>query len=179
MRAVRPIDDFVLTDHDGEAWSLRRQLAAGRAALLTFRGTWCPFSLRTWRGLSSLTEEVAATGVPLLGISADDPWTLAGFRIRLDLPYRLLSDPQLVAARRLGVACGRRHPRARTYPAGAFLQSGFFVLDSDGTVLHAWVPDSREVDSLAGGDRPGPREIVAALRLHAVPGGAPAARVAR
>lgn len=169
MRTARIIEEFQLADHEGEPWSLRAQLALGPVGLLAFRGTWCPFSVRTWRCLGAIADEIDATGVPLLGISADEPWTLAGFRMRLDLRWRLLSDPQLVSSRRLGISRGQRHPRARTYPAGAFLQPGFVVLGADGTVLHEWLSPARDRDSLGGGDRPAPAEILAALRRVSTP----------
>lgn len=178
MRSPRTIEEFQLADHEGETWTLRGQLARGPVGLLTFRGTWCPFSVRTWRCLGAVADDIAATGIPLLGISADEPWTLAGFRMRLDLPWRLLSDPQLVTSRRLGVPRGQRHPRARTYPAGAFLQPGFVIVAPGGTVLHEWLPTARERDSLGGGDRPVPAEIVAALR-RATPQTTPAAPARR
>ena len=177
MRESRVIEEFTLNDHEGEPWSLGQQVASGRpVALFTFRGAWCPFDVRNWHGLAALVPFLTPLDVPLLGISADDAATLAGFRMRLALPFRMLSDPRLVAARRLGVSVGRRHPKARTYPAGGFLQPGFVVIGPRRRLLYEWQPESRAPDGLEAAPRPMPTEMVEAIRLVTKPGHGAAAK---
>ena len=69
-------------------------------------------------------------------MSADTPDTLRAFRIEHELPFTMLSDPQLVSAAALDVpiSSGKGyygalalHPSIRHYPRKAFLQPALLI----------------------------------------------------
>ncbi len=70
----------------------------------------------------------------MVGISPDDPATLARFREEHDLPFPLLSDPDHTVAAAFG-AWGVKKNYGREYEG---LIRSTFVIGADGTVEQAW-----------------------------------------
>jgi hypothetical protein len=69
-------------------------------------------------------------------VAADTPDTLRAFRSEYELPYTLLSDPQLVSAEALDTPVSTAkgyygalalHPSIRHYPRKAFLQPALLI----------------------------------------------------
>jgi peroxiredoxin Q/BCP len=67
-------------------------------------------------------------GAEVAGVSADDGASHERFAGRHSLPFRLLSDPGEVARRAFGIP--------KTF--GLFPGRATFVIDADGTILHAF-----------------------------------------
>jgi len=68
------------------------------------------------------------------------------------------------------VRTSSRHPMARGYPAGAFLQPGFFIWDRSGRCLHEWrsAAGLRSLYGAAG--RPTPAAMLQTIRRCLAPG---------
>ena len=79
-------------------------------------------------------ETFLAAGYRVVGISPDDPETLARFRKEHDLPFPLLSDPDHAAAAGFG-AWGIKKNYGREYEG---LIRSTFVIDGSGTIEQAW-----------------------------------------
>jgi peroxiredoxin Q/BCP len=67
-------------------------------------------------------------GAEVVGVSSDDGASHAGFAQRHGLPFRLLSDPGEIARKAFGI------PKT----LGLFPGRATFVIDADGTILHAF-----------------------------------------
>jgi peroxiredoxin Q/BCP len=73
-------------------------------------------------------------GIPVLGISPDDPDTLARFRDQEALPFTLLSDPRHTVLEKYG-AWGEKQNYGKTY-LGVIRST--FVISPQGLIEHAF-----------------------------------------
>ncbi len=93
--------DFVLESDTGASCSLREQ--AGRRLLLVFYpGDDTPVCTRQLCDYRDGIEAFSDLGVEVIGISRDDADSHRRFRQRHDLPFVLLSDPDLAVAEQYG-----------------------------------------------------------------------------
>jgi peroxiredoxin len=92
--------------------------------------------------------EFSKTGVRVLGISRDSPWTHIAWAQALDLDFPLLSDWNAEAVHAFGIAQEHRGMRD-------VAERSAFLVDTGGTVRGAWrygtseVPDMDELLSAA------------------------------
>jgi peroxiredoxin len=125
--------------------------------------------VRSWRELGRLAGSFEERGATLLGLSADTPRELCAMRDKLGIPFTFLSDPQLSCHERLEVPISRRHPKARSYPRGAFLQPALFVWRPDGTVAYEWRQQPRITNLFGASGRLSAAQVLAIVR-DSVPG---------
>lgn len=93
--------DFSLVDADGQMFSLSEH--RGRRLLLVFYpGDDTPVCTRQLCDYRDGIEAFADLGVDLVGISPDNAESHQRFRARHQLPFRLLSDPDLTVAEKYG-----------------------------------------------------------------------------
>jgi peroxiredoxin len=83
-------------------------------------------------------EELRAAGVQPYGISRDSPWTHVAWMQALDLDFPLLSDWNGEATHGFGVAYEHRGMRDVSARSA-------FVVDTDGTILAAWIYEPAEL----------------------------------
>ena len=79
------IKDFSLQDQNDEIWQLSTALQAGPVALISYRGKWCPFCIKTWLGLKKTQQDFARLGVQLVGLSVESPVSPLGQQSRFYL----------------------------------------------------------------------------------------------
>lgn len=118
--------DFDLEADNGTRFKLSDQ--RGRRVLLVFypgdNTPVCTAQLCEYRdGFDDYRE----LGVDVVGISRDDTESHRQFKLRRMLPFKLLSDPDLVAAKRYGAAGMLGMKRA------------VFLVDEDGVIRYAHV----------------------------------------
>ena len=115
--------------------------------------------MSSWRELRTIAAELRALDVAVFGVSADTPADLHRFRERLDLPFRMLSDPMLTTAAALDVPVATManfvavvviHPSVRKYPKRSFVQPALFVWRRDGTLAHRWCQTESSLTNLYG-----------------------------
>ena len=75
--------------------------------------------------------DIDAGGAAVLGISPDEPPALAKFRIKYDLPFPLLSDPEHQVAEAYG-AWGEKTNYGRTYEG---IIRSHFAVDEEGRIM--------------------------------------------
>jgi peroxiredoxin len=85
---------FILPDEQGEPFNLRRKLADGPLMLVFYRGDWWAYCNGQLVSFARDYEEFEERGVRIAGISIDPPSRNATMVEKLDLPFRLLSDPR-------------------------------------------------------------------------------------
>ena len=90
------------------------------------------------RDRSTAFEE---TGVRVLGISRDSPWTHIAWAQALDLDFPLLSDWNAEAVHGFGI--GHEHRGMRDVA-----ERSAFLIDTDGTVRGAWRYGTTEVPDM-------------------------------
>ncbi|HSH27520.1 MAG TPA: peroxiredoxin [Wenzhouxiangella sp.] len=118
--------DFSLPDQDGRTFSLSEQV--GRRILLVFYpGDDTPVCTRQMCDYRDGIEQFSGLGVEVVGISRDDAQSHQAFRRKHDLPFTLLSDPDMAVAAQYGCK-------------GVLgMKRGVFLINTDGVVRHAHV----------------------------------------
>lgn len=118
--------DFSLPDQDGRTFSLAAQ--AGRQLLLVFYpGDDTPVCTRQMCDYRDGIEQFSDLDVEVVGISRDDAQSHRQFREKHDLPFTLLSDPDMTVAAQYGCK-------------GLLgMKRGVFLVDGEGMVRYAHV----------------------------------------
>jgi len=92
-------------------------------------------------------------------VATDASDTLERFRDKHQLPFTLLSDPELRCADALEVPTSARHPMALTYPKRAFLQPALFVWLRSGELAYAWRQTPRLKNLFGAAGRPSGEDV--------------------
>jgi hypothetical protein len=110
----------------------------------------------------------------VLGVSADDPEITAELRTRLELPFTLLSDPELRTADALDApvcagACFAAtlplHPVALPrYPKKAFLQPALYVWTTGPAPAYTWKQRGKLRNLFGAAGRPSGAQVVEVVR---------------
>ncbi len=124
-----PAPDFTLPDQDGAEVSLHDH--AGRKVIVYFYpAAMTPGCTKEACDFRDSIGSLSAAGFQVLGISKDDPTTLAGFRARDHLNFPLLSDADLTVHRLYG-AYGEKSLYGKTVTG---VLRSTFVVDEDGSI---------------------------------------------
>lgn len=91
-------------------------------------------------------EKFAALGIQILGISSDNPFSQKALADSLKLPYPLLSDQYLKAAKAYGAVYGSTGAKV-DYPGLEGRQTGrmFYLVDKQGTLRGKWIGEDLAV----------------------------------
>jgi len=98
------IPKVVLKDVNGKDFDLNMAIAAKPTVLVFYRGGWCPYCSSQLAGLQDLMPELEKIGYQLIAISTDKPEGLMESAAKGHLAYTLLSDANLEASKRMGIA---------------------------------------------------------------------------
>lgn len=79
-------------------------------------------------------DAILAKGAVVIGISADSESSHGKFKVKFDLPFYLLSDPEKVAIQGFG-AWGEKSMYGKTYEG---ILRSTFVIDEKGSIIKAW-----------------------------------------
>jgi hypothetical protein len=105
--------------------------------------------------------------VQVFGIATDTQEQLSDFRIALDLPFTMLSDPLLSSAKVFDIPVSSKtsyatslplHPVLRHLPKRAFLQPAFFLWRGQ-EQLYAWRQTEKLRNLFGANGRPSPQDI--------------------
>jgi peroxiredoxin len=108
-KAVAPLllgnalPDVSLRTLEGAPITLKDAVGGKPAALVFYRGGWCPYCNLQLSGLRLIREDLDALGFQLIAISPDTPAELKKTLDKDALDYRLLSDSSADAMRAFGV----------------------------------------------------------------------------
>lgn len=130
-------------DREGEAVALADFLKGRKAALVFYRGGWCPYCTKHLSALKDAIEPLKAEGFEIVAISPDTPEKLSETAKEHELPYTLLSDGKLDAAKAMGVAFSLDTVTSLKYRAfGVSLVEGslpvpaVFLVDENGVIRY-------------------------------------------
>ena len=130
MSLLNPGDRFpelTVTPVGAAPLQLPDALAGDFAAVLVYRGSWCPYCSGQLRAFQRAKDTLAEAGVKVVALSVDDEPTTKALvdKLRLDFPVGHSADARAIAA-----ATG-----AFVNEEPLFLQSTGFVLDPQGRVV--------------------------------------------
>ena len=128
-----PAPEFTLTDADGKQVALSG-LRGQRAIVYFYPAAMTPGCTRQAGDFRDSVDDLTAAGFTVLGISPDDPGTLAAFREKENLPFTLLSDPD----RKVLEAYGAYGEKLMYGRAVVGVIRSTFVIGPDGTVERAY-----------------------------------------
>lgn len=149
------VPDAPLRALDGKPTTLREALGGKPAVLVFYRGGWCPYCNTHLRELKDIQKDLDALGYKTVALSPDTPEELRKTLDKHALPYALLSDSKMDAARAMGLAFRVDDKTVKKYEQyGIDLERssgekhhwlpvpGLFLVDKDGTVAFVYAnPD--------------------------------------
>ncbi len=111
----------------------------GRVVVLVFYpGDFTPACTAEWRALRERAATLLAEGVEVVGVSSDSLAAHERFAAELDLPFKLLSDPDGTIIQRYGMTNGPRSRRAVVVIGRnglvRYIDAAFAALDSESYV---------------------------------------------
>lgn len=104
LLAGEQIPVLKLQNSSGEIFDLNKSVAETPTILVFYRGGWCPYCSKQLSGLQEIEQDLAKMGYQILAISTDSPESLTKTLGKEKLSYTLLSDADLNAAKRFGIA---------------------------------------------------------------------------
>ncbi|WP_052334054.1 peroxiredoxin family protein [Pedobacter sp. V48] len=142
-----------LLKSSGESFDLNKSVAGKPTILVFYRGGWCPYCSKQLSGLQEVDQDLTKMGYQIIAISTDSPENLTKTMVKQKLSYTLLSDAELNAARKFGIA----FKGPRSYDSFLRESSGgknvnkllpvpsVFILNNKGTILFEYInPDITE-----------------------------------
>ena len=133
------VPDLSLPDTDGVSHRLSEFTASGPAVLVYARGAWCPFCLRQLSDYADRYGEFKRSGIEVVALSPESQRKSRRLRTGLKLPFTVLSDSKLEAAKNFGLI-GHEKPGEPT-PATLVLDSNrkvrLFALNQAGKCVFA------------------------------------------
>ena len=88
---------------DGKTVKLRDDLSGQAAAIVFYRGHWCPFCMKHLQKLQEIEAQMKEAGVKLVAITTDKP-EIAARTQQQGFDFTIYSDSTLNAAKAMGVA---------------------------------------------------------------------------
>ncbi|TQV66710.1 AhpC/TSA family protein [Exilibacterium tricleocarpae] len=142
-----------IADIHGKPYPIQQAWAEKPALVIFYRGGWCPYCNMHVRDLSLGYPQLQAAGVQPLLISVDEPDKSAMVGAQYEIPFPVLSDPQLLAHEAFNVVLELNEETLAKYKEyGIDLKawsgeghnkiavSSAFLIDQSGTVLFSHAP---------------------------------------
>lgn len=133
---LRPGDkapDFTLPDQDGRPVTLFDACAEGPVVVYFYPADFTPGCTKEACAIRDMHDDIASSGVRVLGISPQGSASHARFRERYELPFTLLADPGKRTVRAYGV----------DGPFGIGVRRATFLVNSDRLIESSVVADLR------------------------------------
>ncbi|HEY3974453.1 MAG TPA: peroxiredoxin-like family protein [Candidatus Sulfotelmatobacter sp.] len=161
---------FELPNHDGEIISSSTLIANGRLVICFIRGRWCPFCVGQMEAVNLILPQIGEAGATLVAISPQTVRQSFFMHDQHKLRFPLLSDTGNKVARQFGLTYRVPQAQEAVYRQ-SFVNLPFtngdeswelpipatYILDRDGTVLHASANEDYT-------ERPEPCDILRTLR---------------
>lgn len=148
------ISEFTITDLNNQPYKISNAWSKKPALVIFYRGGWCPYCNAQIRDLAVNHERIANTGVEVVAISVDeiDKAILVG--AKYNIPFSVLSDPDLIAHKAFNVVMEIDAETLKKYEEfGVNLQewsgrdhnsigiASVFLVDNHGRVLVSHAPE--------------------------------------
>jgi peroxiredoxin len=163
------VADFAVNTHLGKPVTLKELLAQGRTMVVFYRGGWCPYCNVQIHALTEAWPAFQQRKVTPVLISVDRPDASSLAQRRYEIPFPVLSDPDLHAHQAFKVVLDVDAATVKKYQGyGIDLEqwsgrdhhkiavAAVFLLDSDGVVQ--WAHASKDFKT-----RPSPEQLLAVI----------------
>ena len=127
---------FTLTAHDKSSVTLS-EMRRGRVILAFYPAAFTGVCTKEMCTFSDGIAGLDSSGVSVLGISVDSPFSNAAFADSNGITFPLLSDVHREAVDAYGIALGDF-----VIPGYTVAQRSVFVVEPDGSIGYAWVADN-------------------------------------
>jgi peroxiredoxin len=104
LKAGKSVPKVKVKTPEGKSVSLAKALDGEAAAIVFYRGHWCPFCMKHLKSLQKISGQLAEQGVKLIAITPDKPSVVAETLEKGEFSMQILSDGKLDAAKAMGVA---------------------------------------------------------------------------
>lgn len=130
--------------------------------------------MSSWTGLRDNLDAFERLGAVIYGVAADSPEELRRLRDEHDLPFTLLSDPELMTVDALKVPVSSAtsfytalpiHPELRAYPRKAFLQPALFVWKGE-DLVYEWRQSEKITNMFGALRRPTTSDVLDIARRY-------------
>ena len=124
--------------------------------------------MSSWKGLKKRAAEFQRLGAVIYGVAADAPDVIKKMVDELDLPFTMLSDPQLICGDTLNAPLASRksyitslpiHPEIRAYRRRSYLQPAIYIWKSD-RIRHQWRQTEKLTNLYGARNRPRGADIL-------------------
>ncbi len=95
--------EFTLNDSLGKAVSSKDLLKQGNLVVVFYRGAWCPFCNKYLHQLQQNLPQIKQNGGNLVAISVENPDRSMAIAKKNEVEFTVLSDPNLMVARKFGI----------------------------------------------------------------------------
>tara|TARA_R110002073_G_scaffold74100_7_gene181213 strand:- start:7565 stop:8356 length:792 start_codon:yes stop_codon:yes gene_type:complete len=93
----QPAPNASVTDDEGKSLELQSLWEEGSVLLVFYRGGWCPYCNSQMRDLTTFAPEFTKRGITPVAISVDSIDETVKTQKTYDIPFPILSDPDLAA----------------------------------------------------------------------------------
>lgn len=145
------IPDVTLTDVFGHEMDLQSLVSEKPTLLIFYRGGWCPYCNTHLSNLAEIENELYNMGIRVLAVSPDLPKYLKESTMEHELNYKLLSDSDMSAAKKFGLAYHVGSETINRYKKGGMDLAGrsghdhymlpvpaAFLVDTEGTIRYRY-----------------------------------------
>ena len=153
LQVNQPAPDFTLPNLKGESVTLSSLLKKNPIVLTFYRGGWCPYCNMQLRAYQAILPEIEALGAKLVAVSPQTPDESLSTAEKDALSFEVLSDVGNVIARQYGLVFRLTDDLRDLYlsmnidlehsngtDAWELPMPGTFIIQQDGTAIHAFVP---------------------------------------
>ena len=84
--------------------NLPKAVSGAPTILIFYRGGWCPYCSRQLSGIQEIEQDLKKLGYNIIAVSTDSPENLTKTLGEEKLSYTLLSDSEIIAAKKFGIA---------------------------------------------------------------------------
>ena len=142
----KPLPGFTARDLDGNTAS-SAELLGSPVLYMFYRGNWCPFCMAQVKEIAERYRELSERGVEIVLISPQPTELTQRVAGIFNIPIRFWVDPDLAAARILGIV--NEHgvpagPLAKTYGQHTVLPT-VIIVDAEGRILYTDQTDNYRV----------------------------------
>jgi len=103
LKAGAKMPSFKLKDATGKIVGSGDLLKQGNLVVVFYRGSWCPFCNLYLRNLQKNLSQIKEAGGNLVAVSVENPDNSLNVAKKNELNFTVLSDPDLMVARKFGI----------------------------------------------------------------------------